>query len=193
MSDDKIKALRDEIISLVDRMPLDQLERARDVVRDIDIESRIGTRSQFEEIEEELRQFELEPLPDDIAAAIEREVVPPLVVHPEGLPDSVAARLQEIADRHPELPRDPDRRLEVLRLIVFALEAGGITGHEQPDFAAEHGEPPDFFPRHRASRCRDVSLDRLAALYDVAAQRVGWRSFKEIVRGYHDDVRGGSR
>lgn len=65
---------RREIDDLLRRMPLDQLARARDAVRDVEIQSRIGTKSQFDEIEDETRREGAEPLPDDVAAAVERAV-----------------------------------------------------------------------------------------------------------------------
>jgi hypothetical protein len=86
---------------------------------------------------------------------------------------------------------DLDRRQAVLRLLIFALEAAGVTGHEQADFAIGQGLPATWFVDVAESRCRDISLDQLAALYDVAAGRVGWRPFREIVARYVDEARGG--
>jgi hypothetical protein len=82
-------------------------------------------------------------------------------------------------------------RQELLRLIVMALQAGGITGGEQRKFAEEMGERQDFFAHHVTSYYEHVSLDRLADLYDVAATRAGWMTLAEIMRQYHDDVRAG--
>jgi hypothetical protein len=218
LSDEKTKALRGEIISLVDRMPIDLLERARDAVRDIDIVSRIGPLSQFEEIEEELRQVEAEPLPEDIASAIEREVVPPLVVVPQGPPDSAAKRLQQLADapggrivldvgelseeelaliEDSEIPEElrwnsndiPPRvhvdlladlglfgsdaalmkaKWALMRITALAIEDHGVA---VADVATEVGETPEQLQRWLDYMIRDVSLDRLAAVYHAVAER----------------------
>ena len=73
------------------------------------------------------------------------------------------------------------RKNALFRSIIFALEAGGITGHEQPDFALEHGLRSDFFPHTANLKFSGISLDRLAALYDAAAGKVGWLTFNGIV------------
>ncbi|WP_108398291.1 hypothetical protein [Devosia submarina] len=82
-------------------------------------------------------------------------------------------------------------RQELLRLIVMALQSGGIQGGEQRAFAREMGEREDFFAHHVTTYYENVSMDRLANLYDVAATRAGWMTLAEILRQYHDDVRDG--
>ena len=80
---------------------------------------------------------------------------------------------------------------EILRLIVLALQSGGIQGGKQMAFAIEMGEREDFFPHHGKTGCQHISTDRLADLYDVAATRAGWLTLGEIMRQYHDDIRAG--
>jgi hypothetical protein len=82
-------------------------------------------------------------------------------------------------------------REEMLRMIVLALQSGGIQGGEQRRFAEEMGEREDFFPHHISTGGQHISMDRLAMLYDVAATRVGWMTVAEILRQYHDDIRDG--
>lgn len=90
------------------------------------------------------------------------------------------------------LDEDSIRRKNALfRSIIFALEAGEITGHEQPDFAIEHGLRPDFFPHAAESKFSGISLDRLAALYDAAAGRLGWLTFTAIVDEHLGQARAG--
>ena len=84
-----------------------------------------------------------------------------------------------------------ERRNAVFKSIVFALEAGGITGHEQSDFAAEHGLNASFFPHAAETRFFGIILDQLAALYDAAAAKVGWLSFRAIVGEHLGDARAG--
>lgn len=83
------------------------------------------------------------------------------------------------------------RKNALFRSIIFALEAGGITGHEQPDFAIEHGLRPDFFPHAAESKFSGISLDRLATLYDAAAGKVGWLTFNGIVDEHLGQARAG--
>lgn len=226
-----VPALRDEIVGIVDRMPLDQLERARDAVRDIVIESRIGPRSQFEEIEDKLQQFELEAMRDEVADAIEKTVALPGVVGLEGLPVSVADRLQQLADApggrilldvgdlteqeleliaDSEIPAElrwnsdeipplqrvdllrnflglvgPDAALmkakwSLMRITALAMEERGIAIDE---IAAEVGETPAVLQRWLDYVVRDVSLDRLAAVYHAVAERAGLWPLEWLIGG----------
>jgi hypothetical protein len=194
--DEKTKTLRDEIISLVDRMPIDQLERARDAVRDLDIVSRIGPLSQFEEIEEELRQFEAEvTMPDSVADRQQLADAPGgRVVLDVG--DLSEEELALIADS--EIPLElqwsstdeiPPRqhvnlladlglvgadaalikaKWQLMRITAIAIEEHGIA---IDDVAAEIGELPEVLQRWLDYVVRDVSLDRLAAVYHAVAER----------------------
>ena len=117
---DDVDAARAEILEIIDRMPPHLIESARDAVRDVDIQSRIGTRSQFDEIEEQTRREEAEPLPDDIAAAVERAVAD------DGMPPHMIALFEQLADTPYDIAA-VDAAAKVYAAAVKA--AGGAYGH----------------------------------------------------------------
>lgn len=84
-----------------------------------------------------------------------------------------------------------ERRNAVFKSIVFALETGGITGHEQSDIASEHGLNASLFPHAAETKFSGISLDQLAALYDAAAAKVGWLSFPAIIGEHLEDALAG--
>jgi hypothetical protein len=120
---------RREIDDLLRRLPTEMIERARDAVRDVDIVSRIGSRSQFDEIEEEVRRAESEYDPASIALL--RDIEPrdrtddafigveyvPLLDAPLDSEDAIEAeavavqryeRIVELSKRLSGLPTDAD-------------------------------------------------------------------------------------
>lgn len=132
----RLNAMR-EIDDLLRRMPLDRLERARDAVRDIDIQSRIGTRSQFDEIEEEVRRAEAEYDPAGIEHL--RDIEPrtdrtdeqrawadAFLADDDGMPPHMIELFERLADTPYDLAA-VDAAAQVYAAAVDA--AGGEYGH----------------------------------------------------------------
>jgi len=126
-----------EIDDLLRGMPLDQLERARDAVRDVDIQSRIGTRSQFDEIEEQVRREEAEYDPAGIEhlRGIEprtdrrdeqRAWADAFLADDDGLPPHMIELFERLADTPYDLAA-VDAAAQVYAAAVDA--AGGEYGH----------------------------------------------------------------
>ncbi len=172
-----------------------------------------------------------EPMPDDVADAVEREVTLPGRIGPKRLPDNVAERLQQIADapgrrialdvgdlteqeldliadseipellrwksddisplQHVDLLRDflglvgADAALmtakwALMRITELAIEDHGIA---IDDIAAEIGETPEQLQRWLDYMIRDVSLDRLAAVYHAIAERAELYPLEWLIGG----------
>jgi len=132
----RLNAMR-EIDDLLRRMPLDRLERARDAVRDVDIQSRIGTRSQFDEIEEQVRREEAEYDPAGIEhlRGIEprtdrrdeqRAWADAFLADDDGLPPHMIELFERLADTPYDLAA-VDAAAQVYAAAVDA--AGGEYGH----------------------------------------------------------------
>jgi hypothetical protein len=98
-------------------------------------------------------------MPDDIAAAIERDVVPPLQ-HVDLLRDFLGLVGADAA-----LMKS---KWQLMRITALAIEEHGIAIDE---IAAEIGETPQVLQRWLDYVVRDVSLDRLAAVYHTVAEK----------------------
>lgn len=98
-------------------------------------------------------------MPDDIAAAIEREVVPPLQ-HVDLLRDFLGLVGADAA-----LMKS---KWQLMRITALAIDEHGIAIDE---IAAEIGETPGVLQRWLDYVVRDVSFDRLAAVYHAVAEK----------------------